>query len=1380
MPINRTDIRMKESQRLDDTDYGGGQLTLNDVVSGEMNNLFPDISRMDRTYGRVSMRKAYMHVETSDRSTYYGAHAVLTKNAKDPHVSVCFFSDESFFSQRKEAQNRMESYLIRGPQLMAALYGNYTKNMGEITLHAPTTLRAPSIGDVLVLVANSGTSNEFQQFVRTTRVNERVENLPFGDNATIRKKIIDIELSTVLEYDFQGTELFQGVGGYSPKLETCIYTSTIADAASYYGVADLELDATKGDSSIKITDMQVPLLPYTSSESNVTNVGVDGSTVVSTYELTDKDSSTVTITKDISYRLSPNSSFHVGTPVQKGSLSLRISGTTFSDNGKGDIVNTASVHVGSIDYTTGIISFGSSAPSSTGTGSISYIPAVKFTQPSISAAIKIGIDNRGFNYTYICDPVPTAGSLTVHFLVDNKWYILQDKGNGELKGVEDSVGAGIVNLSTGSVSLTLGALPDVGSSILLLWAKKDRVIDLSGDDYDLQFDFVLDPKGVARNSFVCSWKEGAYAVKDDGNTNLYVATNNSGDWYIANSAEKVGTINYSSGRVVFKPGTLQELPSCMEKFLVQYSCGTQEEETFTAPALLPDGTVSLKVKHAPIQKGSFEIEWHTLLQKYGTESSTSDIAVGAKQTVQLAPVDPTHIYVDEPDEENTNIGHFRGEIKDFSLLKTEKLIEVNERLATGESLENMEYAAGDNEILSTINYSTGEIKFMPTRKGFFPVPSYEWRDTGRVFIEDGTQEIQTMYGTTTINTQVYKKEQEYSFSHTEYKLTACVFPESGSVKVKYRRRNDGDTQKEYYVDVQYSFIIKPSYKCQFVPGSVQLLAGGVHLADVGNGELHYDIASVNGLGQICGKVDYINKIITITTDNVLTSKGSVVPMDIRKIRVVSAVGTNNIEPVSFLVFRTPGAPLTPRSVQIKASIVPSDGSATSTTVVGMSDNYGRIYAEQGGVEGTVDYTTGLCQAYFGKWVPVADFDGEKPLWFDKAVKSEDGTQVWQPYSVLASSIFMTCTVTSYIALNSKILGINPIRLPIDGKVPIFRRGDVVLVHRTGEYNIGTFAGEAATIKVGETMLGDLAVYDKNGKYFPEITGGAYCPTGSENKRNYTVDLAKGEIKTSGSFDFNIYDKPKTGGVYEQYESPFTALYRVEDMLLCVDTQINGTLGLNQPLQHDYPANETRVSSVLPCGDLQAGAYGEFIQSNWTGVWSDDPIGNKPDASYDFTRSPIQIDNRGGIKERWAIRFTSDKTIDVIGEGLGVIIAGLTIDTNNEFGTPNGLDNITIMEANLDISGGFAVEGGVKDLVQIGGGWYKKNNKYILQAISRYTNRPYWSIAYDGFSTGWRAGNCIRFNTVAASMPFWFIRTTLQFPAEENTDKYQFLMRGDSV
>jgi len=98
--IQKDEIKLMSSQVLADTEDGGGQMTSNEIVDGNVNNLFPDISRLDRTYGRVSLRKAYLSVQTDDRATYYGAHVALTEQAEDPMVSTLLFSTENWFDQR--------------------------------------------------------------------------------------------------------------------------------------------------------------------------------------------------------------------------------------------------------------------------------------------------------------------------------------------------------------------------------------------------------------------------------------------------------------------------------------------------------------------------------------------------------------------------------------------------------------------------------------------------------------------------------------------------------------------------------------------------------------------------------------------------------------------------------------------------------------------------------------------------------------------------------------------------------------------------------------------------------------------------------------------------------------------------------------------------------------------------------------------------------------------------------------------------------------------------------------------------------------------------------------------------------------------------------
>ena len=47
--------------------------------------------------------------------------------------------------------------------------------------------------------------------------------------------------------------------------------------------------------------------------------------------------------------------------------------------------------------------------------------------------------------------------------------MLADAGNGALKGIDSRYGAGTTQADTGAFVVTLGALPDVGSSLVLTW-----------------------------------------------------------------------------------------------------------------------------------------------------------------------------------------------------------------------------------------------------------------------------------------------------------------------------------------------------------------------------------------------------------------------------------------------------------------------------------------------------------------------------------------------------------------------------------------------------------------------------------------------------------------------------------------------------------------------------------------------------------------------------------------------------------------------------------------------------------------------------------------------------------------------------------------------
>ena len=65
MPITESDIKLLQSARLTDTPDGGGRMTGNVVQSGVDNNIFDDVSNLDRVYGNVRLRKVLPAVLTN-------------------------------------------------------------------------------------------------------------------------------------------------------------------------------------------------------------------------------------------------------------------------------------------------------------------------------------------------------------------------------------------------------------------------------------------------------------------------------------------------------------------------------------------------------------------------------------------------------------------------------------------------------------------------------------------------------------------------------------------------------------------------------------------------------------------------------------------------------------------------------------------------------------------------------------------------------------------------------------------------------------------------------------------------------------------------------------------------------------------------------------------------------------------------------------------------------------------------------------------------------------------------------------------------------------------------------------------------------------------
>lgn len=463
---------------------------------------------------------------------------------------------------------------------------------------------------------------------------------------------------------------------------------------------------------------------------------------------------------------------------------------------------------------------------------------------------------------------------------------------------------------------------------------------------------------------------------------------------------------------------------------------------------------------------------------------------------------------------------------------------------------------------------------------------------------------------------------EYVFNGYVATQVASVYPPTGgSAALTYVVSNSSDTKSETHSFVPIIDVL-PENTEQISPNALRLQIAGVDVVDK-NGTLYKEIAPDTGVGIACGSVDYVSGIATI----------SQVPSGTNAVARKACVITSGVTVVDGISFRTASSPLRTGSL-----IVQFKPNATAAIQTVTSNNDGTFTSTY--LRGTVDFTTGIVRLNFGQFVTAAG--NESQWWYDAGQVMQNGT-IWKPVPVVASSIRYAAVAFSYIPLDKTILGIDPVRLPLDGRVPIFRSGDVVVLHHTGSMSVTTTIGTLRN--TGRARLSRVWLYDE----------------GNNNARvdtaKYTTDLNSGTVTLTNN----------TGLV-----GPIRIEHRIEDMALVSDVQINGLVTLSRPISHDFPVG-SYLSSALVFGDLQARATIPFDQQTWTNAWDDALIGNATTAEYNNTIAPIGTSNIGTITERWAFIFINTTTVRVVGEGVGEIaqlpIAGTIAPLNPATNSP---------------------------------------------------------------------------------------------------------------
>lgn len=1143
MAITKEDIKALKAVRMTDTPDGGGRMSPDVLISGEDNNLFDDVSALARVYGEVSLRKLFPAVITDSRDKYLGARVIIDKPPADPNVHGLIFGASSLFDVRSEAQSRLESYLTEGPNASLLLYGPHIAGTANVALIKQIANNPPSEGDVFVL-KKEGTT--IFQYVRVTGV--EVVRTTFTDNAgDFERDVVTLSISDPLRYDFPGWQATRFDTDLDFTNRTRILTTVVADAAQYFGIRPLALAAGAGQFTIKADSSFSNLLPSAQIESPIAlavpysaaRLPVPGLTAVTFYQYVPA--------------WNPTTRLYLPGGVRPGSLTIdsNSSVTVTDDGGK---LMVAALEVGSIDYASGIASLYDTDLS--GNLTITFLPAAYVMRSPQSTEIPVEEFGRRLNYTGVIAPIPEPGTLSLSYMAQGRWYTLTDTGGGVLRGLDSGYGGGTINGDTGAFLITLGALPDVGSSLIFSWNAPTQetshpVLDTAVSQL-IQLDLDVG-KTVQPATLTVKWTDGTLKTATAATDGTL-------------SGAGTGELSVSAGTVLFVPNNL---PPFGTELTVEYVDGPKQTDDFPYPSRDGTGFINIVATLGAVEPGSLEVEWNTFTDLTGLGTYTRDQLNEMGISSPVARVDPIHIARDNG---------------------TGSLFVDNGTLMVG-----------------TINYATGAIKVMPDLSISTPVPQY----TG----------VAGLAGRFRLN-----------YNGIVHQLAPTLFPadESGWFKLRYNSPGATSNRSETIL-FQPSFKIVPSVTSPVVPGSV--------LYRIGSGIATDPIWSDSGNGVLRerGPSGWLNRgtISYLTGSVALTGWPSGLVNNLQRLAASTTLGENIS---SEFVFRTAAAPLRAGSVSLQFARPTGGAQNISVPINGVISGVG--------ISGKVDHESGIVRLRFGALVVAAG--NELEPWYNADAVDLDG-KIFKPAPVATSTIRYSGTAYSYLPLDADILGLDPVRLPTDGRVPVFKSGRVLVVHYTETLAPQTVTN-GQTVTIGVERLARIRAFGYDGLEIAEST--------------YTKNLDAGTISfvnTSG------------------YSQPISIEHRVEDEALCAEAQITGELRLTRPLTHDFPIG-SYVSSAYVRGTLQSGAQEAFSQETWTNEWSDMRIGVPILAQYNDTVSPIVVTNAGAITERWVCIFQNDTTFQLVGEETGQILVGTTAADLAPVNPATGVPYFTLLSA----------------------------------------------------------------------------------------------------
>ena len=453
MAITQNDLEFLKSEIMADTTDGGGLPTNIAVVDGVSNNLFPDVSDIDRLVGKVRLRKLFAAMKTVNTELLQATRLLFTELPENPNISVFMFKATSFADRRANAKNKIESYLAFGQKTAGHVLETQLADQRVIQISLDLTDTLPSLNQPLVIVQNEGETDEFYQYLRPIKIDSIERRFQLDANEFVIRRVVTLEFGVVLSRAFNGLSVPEFYNNFSTKRRAVLREARVADAAKYYSASHLAEPVTAMTSrQVRLDSIYTQVVPSTLVETPILQ---RDAAIQTSSQLT--GSATIAITRTVN--VSKNTALNLAGGIAVGTLNLNFGGSDYIDR-RGEIVNlSGGAVIGSISYGAGQITWYNDIGSVSLTGS--YKPASDVRRVAQTDFQIVG-DRAGFNFIKELGAVPMPNSVRVIYTVQGTNYAVRDDGRGNLID-EDGNGRGVIIDNV--VQLLTAAIPDAESYI---------------------------------------------------------------------------------------------------------------------------------------------------------------------------------------------------------------------------------------------------------------------------------------------------------------------------------------------------------------------------------------------------------------------------------------------------------------------------------------------------------------------------------------------------------------------------------------------------------------------------------------------------------------------------------------------------------------------------------------------------------------------------------------------------------------------------------------------------------------------------------------------------------------------------------------------------